>query len=1047
MKRGTGFIQYIKHWGVFFLIFLFFVIGMFDVIYTFGGLEKRETALREEYDTKQRATVKSEVSSVVNLLNYEYSSREDEAKKLVREHVAAACALAENIYAHNKDTKSPAEIQALIIEALRPIRFSKGSGYYFIIDLRGKEILNAGRADLEGNDMLKVQDSGGKYIVRDMIDIAKKQGEGFCTYQWAKPKEAGNNFSKLSFVKLFKPYSWVIGTGMYFEDVSDQLGQFIKDFVRTHRFGSEKNGYVFVYKLLDLNGGNRFAIMYANPNRPDLEGTYLSDTYTDTAGKAFRREMLAGLRKEGEVFVRYQYKKMSTGKQSPKLSFFKLAAGGRYIVGAGVYLDDGKKESARLKRLLLRQTVEKLGIGSIIIFVVALLFLFFIRRFIKRLKKDIALFISFFDQAVHTGKPITIREIRFKEFRILAESANTMLREKTAAEKSLVESEKNYRNLSRLKNEILESARGIIVYALDRNYCYKDFTQLHREMMKKFKGADIEIGGNKLSYIKDEEERRQRKSYFDRALGGESFVFYEEYSDVPPAVTYFENHYSPILDEAGNIIGLSAYVIDITELKRIQGELEESRERFKNLSQLTFEGILIHRKGVVMDVNESLLRITGYQRDELLGKDVISLFVPEAYHEKIRQEMVKPVTKPYEIMGRRKDGTLIPLEIEARNVKSKMEDFRVTAVRDITERKKIEEEHIKLSKLESLGVLAGGIAHDFNNILTGIFGNLELAQVEVPPNHPSYVYLGRARDAIGRATRLTKQLLTFSRGGEPVREEVDLAAVVQEVAEFTLSGSNVKVQFRIADGLGSVSADKGQLGQVVTNLVLNAKQAMPEGGNLSITLDTTVEAGRPFVSMCVSDEGPGIPPDLLKKIFDPFFTTKATGNGLGLATVFSIVKKHGGHITVDSETGRGAAFTVYLPRKNSLSVRRNVLVVDDEEMVRDIVSAMLDSLGYHGDTACDGEEAVRKYSDAYRRGEAYAAVIVDLAIPGGMGGGEVVQKLLDIDPSAYVIASKEYSRGSPVVDYGKYGFSGVITKPFRYKDLERELSSIGIREL
>ena len=1055
---GGELIQYIRKWGVSFLVLFFVVIVILDAFYTFSGMKRQERALRQEYVARQQQMIKTEVASVVNLIDYEYSSRAKQTGDLVKDQVAAAYSLAESIYKKNRNTKSAAEIKAMIINTLRPLRFSDGDGYFFITDLNGTEILYAEKPELEGTDMLDIKDTRGKSVVRDMIHIAETKGEGFYTYRWMKPNAQGNNYNKLSYIKLFKPYGWIIGTGMYFDDISDELKRFIKDFANTQRFGNQESGYAFIYKLININGGSRFAIMFANPNRPDLVGKYLSDNYRDAAGKAFRKEMLKGLRDRGEVFVRYQYKKLDTDKPAPKLSYFKLTADHSFIVGAGVYLDDVEKDIALVKKMLLKQTIEKLLIGIFIILGTVFLISFLIHRFSRQLKKDISQFISFFNRAATSDKPIDIREIRFDEFKKLAENANTMLAEKIAAVKSLVRSEKNYRELSRLKNAILESAQGIIVYALDTNYRYIDFTQLHKEMMKKFKGVEIELGGNKLSYIHDEKERMGRKAYFDRALKGESFIFYEEYSDNPPLVTTFENRYSPIYDGDRNIIGLAAYVIDVTELKRTQNELEENRERFEKLASLTFEGILIHSKGIVLDVNDSLLKISGYSREELIGKNVIEMFVPEEYHEKIQEEMLKNVVKPYEILGKKKDGSLIPIEIESRNIESKNEDFRVTAIRDITERKKIEEEHIKLSKLESLGVLAGGIAHDFNNILTGLFGNLELAQMDLPDNHSSSRYLARARTAIERATRLTKQLLTFSRGGEPVFEEVDFAAVTRGIAEFTLSGSNIKVHFSIAEDLRPVRADKGQLEQVITNLVLNAKQAMPDGGNLFITLDNTVNPDGDFIRLRIEDEGEGIPPELMQKIFDPFFTTKVTGNGLGLATVFSIVEKHGGRITVDSTAGKGASFTVCLPPGKSLPVPESVmpepprqdkkvyagkiLVMDDEEMIRDIVSAMLESLGYHADLALNGEEAVEKFVRANSAGEGYIAVILDLTVPQGMGGRETVKNILQINPAARVLVSSGYSGGSILENYRDYGFAGILSKPFRLEELAEELARV-----
>lgn len=384
-------------------------------------------------------------------------------------------------------------------------------------------------------------------------------------------------------------------------------------------------------------------------------------------------------------------------------------------------------------------------------------------------------------------------------------------------------------------------------------------------------------------------------------------------------------------------------------------------------------------------------------------------------------------------------------------------------LRDITDQRKMEEELLKMQKLESLSILAGGIAHDFNNYLVAILGNISLAKLALSPEDEAYQRLGAAENAASRAKDLTQQLLSFSKGGAPIKKAASLAALLQQTAEFALRGSNVRLHLSVAENLWPAEFDPGQITQLITNLVINADQAMPHGGIIhieaeNVTLDerhTLPLTGRHYIKLTIRDQGVGIPEKYLNKIFDPYFTTKQTGNGLGLATCYSIVKKHDGHITVDSQPGIGTTFTVYLPalphqqppsrppvQPQPLNRRGKILVMDDDEIIRDVTAHILRRLNYQAAFAQDGRQAIELYQQARQQGQPFDAVILDLTVPHGLGGKETIQELLQIDPQVKAIVSSGYSNDPVVSDFEQFGFRGCMIKPYKMHELHSLLQHL-----
>ncbi|HVN97242.1 MAG TPA: PAS domain S-box protein [Syntrophorhabdaceae bacterium] len=490
---------------------------------------------------------------------------------------------------------------------------------------------------------------------------------------------------------------------------------------------------------------------------------------------------------------------------------------------------------------------------------------------------------------------------------------------------------------------------------------------------------------------------------------------------------------------------LHSIIHDVTERKRAEARTEESERSLRAILSVSPIGICRVKNRTFEWVNEAMCRMTGYSFEEFAGKNLRFLYANDAEYERVGG--LRDAGPLCETEHRRKDGSIVQILLQSAPID---DSTRIVTVTDITGRKDAEMEQEKMGKLESLGVLAGGIAHDFNNILTMILGNVSLARMYMDKNQEkAQEKLTNAEQAIMRAKDLTQQLLTFSKGGAPIKKVVAIGDFLKDVCQFTLIGTSVVCKFDLASDLLPVEIDEGQVTQAVGHIVINGSQAMPNGGTIVVQAENAImdtptphlKAGR-YVKISIIDQGIGIPEDHLNKIFDPYFTTKQKGSGLGLAIAYSVIKNHGGHIAVESALGVGTTFHVYLPVfQGILTSERNleqslppsgarILVMDDEDSIRDLVGDILNLHGYAVDFAKNGEEAVALYQE-----HAYDAVMLDLTVPGGMGGKETVKELLKIDPHARAIVSSGYSSDPIMSEYAQYGFKDVIAKPYKIDEL------------
>jgi len=510
---------------------------------------------------------------------------------------------------------------------------------------------------------------------------------------------------------------------------------------------------------------------------------------------------------------------------------------------------------------------------------------------------------------------------------------------------------------------------------------------------------------------------------------------------------------------------------EMVERYRVERELVAEKERLVVTLRSIGDGVIsTDIGGRVTLINKAAERLTGWEQYEAVGRPLAEIF--RLLDSKTRSPSESPVAKVLRTgQVTRLSGQMLLIarngvEREVadsaapiRNEHSEMVGV-VLVFRDETEKNRMVEDRLKVKKLESVGMLAGGIAHDFNNILAAILGNIDLA-LRLPSGDKGIIsLLESAKQASQRASKLTGQLLTFARGGEPVRQLAAIGEVIRDSAEFILRGSNVRSDCQIAEDLWPVRVDPGQISQVIQNIILNAAHAMPDGGVVEISCHNVPgeegeEEGRDYVSIVICDHGVGIPPQLLDSIFDPYFTTKEKGHGLGLAVTYAIVAKHGGRIAVESEAGEGTTFTVFLPasprekisaepvvRVQNARRQARIMVMDDDEMVISLAQSILNYLGYTVVPAADGQEALRLYREYQDADTPIDLVILDLTIPGAMGGKETLRELLALDPQVKAIVASGYSNDPVMANCREYGFVGMLSKPFTVRELSLEIDRV-----
>ena len=525
-------------------------------------------------------------------------------------------------------------------------------------------------------------------------------------------------------------------------------------------------------------------------------------------------------------------------------------------------------------------------------------------------------------------------------------------------------------------------------------------------------------------------------------------------------------------DELSLMKVVADHVAIAMERKLAEQTLQEREEIYRAIVSNAADGIVLIDPETLrmVEFNDEACSSLGYSRQEFAALSLPDLHPAETAEDvarRVRSMGTEGIDLRTDHLHLHKNGNLRQVQVSNQYVTVRGKVFMAAVWHDVTDRKRAEAELEKAGRLESLGILAGGIAHDFNNILTAVVGNISLARMKIGDDHPAADQLAASETALQRATDLTRQLLTFARGGEPVKGAIDTEQLLREIVSFALHGARCRAVLDLPAGLWPLYADAGQVHQALNNLVINSLQAMPDGGTLTLAAANETIAAGPgqllppgrYLKITIADEGCGIPAADLAKIFDPYFTTKPAGTGLGLASTFSIVKRHGGSLEVQSQPGQGTIFTLRLPAaegphspwgatsapgviRPAAASGIRILVMDDEEMIRTLAATMLDELGYQAVVCADGAQAVATYREAMDQGRPFAAVILDMTVPGGMGGRETARKIHELDPAAVLIISTGYSVDATAARMEEGLFRGSIAKPYNLEKLARELARL-----
>ncbi|OKY73871.1 MAG: hypothetical protein BM485_16480 [Desulfobulbaceae bacterium DB1] len=1011
------------------------LLGGLWIFQEYSGFTRQADEMRAAMLAERKNNLIKKVADVAEFIGFKKSQTEDRVRANIKSRVYEAHALATHIHQTYRHTKTTAELRDMIREALRALRFDNGQGYYFAASLDGTEQLFVDRPELQGKNLLDMRDASGAYVIRDMIAIARQNAEGFYSYTWTKPGRQGKDFRKISFIKYFAPFDWFIGTGVYIDDMEEEIKKEVIDWIGQLRFGSR--GYVFA--------GQWDGFILAGPG----QGENVLQNGSDDARRVVRE--LIDLAETGGGYIYYDMPKFDNQAAGMKTSYILPVEEWQWYVGAGEYIDDIELSLAAAKKSMHARMRENI-ISILVVLLGLLLTSFFIARWISRkTKRNFAVLTSFFERAAFGLHAIDTEELEFAEFQQMAVAANTMVAERNRVMVELGEKEDRYRSL-------FDSASDAIVILQDGVCvdCNEKALLLFGAGRQEFIGSPPHLFSPE---IQPDGILSQAKAVAKMKLAMSGRQQFFEWMCKKKDGTLFESEVSLSVPRLGEKVYVQAIVRDITARKQAEKQLVRLASAIEQAAE---EIVITDGNGNIDYVNPAFTLITGYPLQEVAGKpyNFLADKAADPVFDAIWETMLEGAVWRGRMSHRKKDGRVF----EADSAVSPIVDQRgrrmgyVFVMRDVTEQIKVEAMFRQTQKMEAIGTLAGGIAHDFNNILAAVFGFAEIAKIDVPPDSRAGRSLDKILEAAGRARDLVKQILTFSRRTDLQPQPIHLRVLVKEAMKLLTASlpSTIAIQANFQSG-EAVMADPSSIHQIIMNLCANAGHAMRKtGGILSISLlDVDLDSdfarvhagitpGR-FVRLTVSDTGHGIPPEVVDRMFEPFFTTKeeGEGTGMGLAVVHGIVQRLGGAVTVHSEIGKGSSFAVYLPmHTGGLEEKKRedervaggserILFVDDEAFIVDVAKQMLELLGYQVIARTSSREALAYFTE---HADDIDLLITDYTMP-AMTGIDLAGKVREIRPDLPILLCTGYNAGLSVDEIEAAGIREIVYKPVVRKDL------------
>ncbi|MBU4261988.1 MAG: cache domain-containing protein [Proteobacteria bacterium] len=1011
------------------------LLGSLWIFQEYANFDRQADAMRAVQLKSRKAQLKKQVENVVDCIRIRRSQTEVILRADIKARVIEAHNLASHIYTTYKDKKSSAEMQSMVRESLRALRFHGGRGYYFAISLDGIDQLFPDSHGLEGKNALDVQDTEGRHIFRDMIKLVQKEGEGFYAYSWTKPQREGNDFKKVSFVKYLAPFNWLIGAGLYFDDLEAEIKHEVLDRISEMSFGRE--GYIFAgqWDGLGLAGFGKGQNLLTGGD-PDMARV--------------GREII-DLARQGGGYIYYVMPAIGGQRQALKTSYVMGIADWQWYVGAGEYLDDIEKSLEVDRQAMVARMWENIAV-TLILLVGLLIFSFVItRRISNKTKNNFSTLSTFFHKAAFESEQLDSTTLDFVEFQQLAESANRMVTERNRVMGELRENERRYRSLfDSASDAIIISQNNICIdcnqQALKMFACSRD--ELIGQSPDKF-SPDVQPDGS--------DSRGEGLEKYKLAVAGRPQFFEWTYQRHDGAT--FEAEVSLSVIEFADTAYVQAIIRDIAERKQAEKQLARQASAIEQAAE---EIIITDSKGIIEYANPAFEEISGYSRAEAIGKTLSFL---ESKKEDYAYTEMWAVIRAGEVWRgrlttRKKDGGLAEADATVSPIFNPAGNRMgyVLVKRDVTEQIKVEAMFRQSQKMEAIGTLAGGIAHDFNNILSAIFGFAEIAKLETKETSGAHRCLVKILEAAGRARDLVKQILTFSRQTDIKPRPIQPKIIVKETLKLLEASLPSTIEIRSnLQANEAVMADPTSIHQIIMNLCTNAGHAMRKSGGildislLSVELDhdfarvhPEIKPG-PFLRLTVSDTGHGMSHDVKERIFDPFFTTKGEGEGtgMGLSVVHGIVRSLGGTIAVHSEPDKGSTFSIYLPIHSRQQVKKeeqeeiiprgkeHIVFVDDEEFIVDIAQQMLEMLGYRVVGKTDSREAFAYFKE---HADEVDLVITDFTMP-HMTGIDLAKEIRKIRPELPILLCTGYNTGFSEAELKETGINAFILKPVVRKEL------------